>query len=80
MIYITSPSLFLTSIYSPPLVQVSVETSENGSQMCSLWLKGLPREAGQEQRWVAVLEPIEITQAKVSPRVTDCKLGFVLIL
>ncbi|XP_050711977.1 uncharacterized protein LOC126996027 isoform X3 [Eriocheir sinensis] len=45
---------------------VSVETGENGSQLCSLWLKGLPREAGQEQRWVAVLEPIEITQAKAT--------------
>ncbi|XP_063877898.1 uncharacterized protein LOC135109926 isoform X3 [Scylla paramamosain] len=45
---------------------VSVETSENGSQLCSLWLKGLPREAGQEQRWMAVLEPIEVTQAKAT--------------
>ncbi|XP_045121201.1 uncharacterized protein LOC123510276 isoform X2 [Portunus trituberculatus] len=45
---------------------VSVETMENGSQLCSLWLKGLPREVGQEQRWMAVLEPIEVTQAKAT--------------
>ncbi|MPC33375.1 hypothetical protein E2C01_026723 [Portunus trituberculatus] len=45
---------------------VSVEASGNGSQLHCLRLKGLPREEGQEQRWMAMLEPTEVTQVKAT--------------
>lgn len=45
---------------------VDVDTLDNGTVPCSLWLKGLPQEADEDQRWIAVLEPVDITVAKVS--------------
>ncbi|XP_068245672.1 PAS domain-containing serine/threonine-protein kinase isoform X2 [Palaemon carinicauda] len=45
---------------------VNVNTFDNGSLPCSLWVKGLPQESEEEQRWIAVLEPVDITVAKAS--------------
>ncbi|XP_066957509.1 PAS domain-containing serine/threonine-protein kinase isoform X2 [Macrobrachium rosenbergii] len=45
---------------------VNVNTCDSGSLPCSLWVKGLQQEAEEEQRWIAVLEPVDITVAKAS--------------
>ncbi|XP_063601906.1 PAS domain-containing serine/threonine-protein kinase-like [Penaeus indicus] len=45
---------------------VDVDTYDNGTLPCSLWLKGLPQETDEDQRWIAVLEPVDITVAKAS--------------
>lgn len=44
---------------------MDVDTYDNGTLPCSLWLKGLPQETDEDQRWIAVLEPVDITVAKV---------------
>nr|XP_045619156.1 PAS domain-containing serine/threonine-protein kinase-like isoform X2 [Procambarus clarkii]XP_045619157.1 PAS domain-containing serine/threonine-protein kinase-like isoform X2 [Procambarus clarkii]XP_045619158.1 PAS domain-containing serine/threonine-protein kinase-like isoform X2 [Procambarus clarkii] len=49
---------------------VNVDTFDNGTLPCSLWLKGLPHEEDEDQRWIAILEPVDITVAKASVDVT----------
>ncbi|CAL4128945.1 unnamed protein product, partial [Meganyctiphanes norvegica] len=44
---------------------VGIETADNGTMPVSLWLKALPLETGEEQRWIAVLEPVDVTIATV---------------
>ncbi|XP_042242128.1 PAS domain-containing serine/threonine-protein kinase-like [Homarus americanus] len=45
---------------------VNVDTLDNGTLPCSLWLKGLPQEPDEDQRWIAILEPVNITVARAS--------------